>query len=366
MKTTAAIVPTQGAPLELRELQLDDPRPDEVQVRMVASGVCHTDAIVRDQWYPTPLPAVLGHEGAGVVERVGSGVTSVVPGDHVLLSFASCGSCSSCLSGSPSYCTDFYGRNFSGARTDGSTAFTDTDGSPVSSHFFGQSSFARLSNVNESSVVKVPSTAPLELLGPLGCGIMTGSGAVLNVLDPEAGSSFVVFGSGAVGLAGLLAAVVANAAIIIAVDVVDSRLELAASLGATHTINGRNEDVVAGIKEITAGGANYALDTTGNPVVFRQMVDSLGLRGHGALVGAAAPGTEAAIDIGSILLTGLKLSMVIEGDAVPQIFIPKLIALYEAGRFPFDRLVKKYPISEINTAFADSESGATIKPVVVF
>lgn len=366
MKTTVAIVPAKGAPLELRELELDDPRPNEVQVRMVASGVCHTDAIVRDQWYPTPLPAVLGHEGAGVVERVGSGVTSVVPGDHVLLSFASCGSCSFCLSGSPSYCTDFYGQNFSGTRTDGSTAFTDADGSPVSSHFFGQSSFARLSNVNERSVVKVSATAPLELLGPLGCGILTGSGAVLNVLDPEAGSSFVVFGSGAVGLAGLLAAVVANAATIIAVDVVDSRLQLAASLGATHTINGRTEDVVARIKDITGGGAQYALDTTGNPMVFRQMVDSLGLRGHGALVGAAAPGTEASIDIGSILLTGLKLSMVIEGDAVPQTFIPKLIALFEAGRFPFDRLVKKYALADINTAFADSESGATIKPVVVF
>ena len=366
MKVTAAVALAKGEPLVIQELILDAPRATEVQVRMVASGVCHTDAIVRDQLYPTPLPAVLGHEGAGIVEGIGDGVTSVEVGDHVLLSFSSCGVCSSCVSGHPSYCIHLYDLDFSGARPDGSTAFTADDGTPVSSHFFGQSSFASVSNVAERSVVKISKDAPLELMGPLGCGIQTGAGAVLNVLRPEAGSSIAIFGSGAVGMSGLLAAVVANATTIIAVDIVDSRLEFAKTLGATHTINSKNEDAVARIREITGGGVNYALDTTGNKFVFAQMTKSLGVLGHGALVGAAAPGTESPIDIGSLLLSGLKISMVIEGDSVPQTFIPQLISLYEAGVFPFDKLVKKYDFANINEAFADSESGVTLKPVVIF
>lgn len=366
MQVKAAVATVKEQPLEIVELEVDDPRADEVQVRMVATGVCHTDAIVRDQWYPVPLPAVLGHEGAGIVERVGAGVTSVQPGDHVVLSFASCGVCASCQKGHPAYCVEFYQRNFGGTRPDESTVFTDPDGAPVSSHFFGQSSFASVSNVAERSVVKVSPDAPLDLLGPLGCGVQTGAGAVLNVLRPGPGSTFVLFGTGAVGLSGLLAAVAAGATTVIAVDIVDSRLEFAKTVGATHTINSKNEDPVARIKEITGGGADFALDTTGNKFVFRQMVDSLGLLGHGALVGAAKPGTESPVDIGSSLLSGAKVSFVIEGDAVPQEFIPRLIAMHAAGKFPFDKLVKHYDFDDINQAFEDSESGRTLKPVLRF
>jgi aryl-alcohol dehydrogenase len=366
MQVKAAVATTKEQPLEILELEIDEPRADEVQVRIVAAGVCHTDAIVRDQWYPVPLPAVLGHEGAGIVEKVGEGVTSVKPGDHVVLSFASCGVCASCHKGHPAYCVEFYDRNFGGARADKSTVFSTADGSPVSSHFFGQSSFASVTNVVERSVVKVADDAPLDLLGPLGCGIQTGAGAVLNVLQPTPGSTFVLFGTGAVGLSGLLAAVAAGATTVIAVDIIDSRLEFAKTVGATHTINSKNEDPVARIKEITGGGADYALDTTGNKFVFRQMVDSLGLLGHGALVGAAKLGTESPVDIGTSLLSGAKISFVVEGDSVPQEFIPRLIALHAAGRFPFDKLVKHYDFDDINTAFEDSESGRTLKPVLRF
>ncbi|MFE5375796.1 NAD(P)-dependent alcohol dehydrogenase [Streptomyces mirabilis] len=365
MKVTAAVAIGRGKPLVLKELDLEEPGPGEVQVRMVASGICHTDAIVRDEVYSTPMPVVLGHEGAGVVEKVGPGVTTVERGDHVLLSFSTCGTCASCANGHPSYCEQFFGLNFSGRRTDGTTAFTG-NGEAIGSHFFGQSSFSSVSNVVERSVVKMPPTVPLELLGPLGCSVPTGAGAVLNVLDPEASSSFVVFGAGAVGMSALLAARVANCSPVIAVDIVDSRLELAKELGATHVINSRSEDVVERIKAITDGGADYALDATGNRDVFRSMVDSLGSRGHAALVGLAPPGTEVAIDIGSIVLTGAKISMVIEGDMVPHTFIPRLVSLYQDGRFPFDKLIKPYPFAEINTAFEDSRSGATLKPVVVF
>ncbi|MTE22674.1 NAD(P)-dependent alcohol dehydrogenase [Microbacterium sp. ZXX196] len=365
MKVTAAVATAPEQPLDIRELELDDPRPLEVQVRLVASGVCHTDAIVRDQWYPVPLPAVLGHEGAGVVEKVGAGVTSVAPGDKVVLAPASCGTCTQCIGGHPAYCTKFYELNFGGARPDGSTMFRDGDTS-VASNFFGQSSFASVTNVNERGVVKVADDAPLDILGPLGCGIQTGAGAVLNVLRPGPGSSIVIFGTGAVGMAAMLAAVASGCTTIIMVDIVDSRLEFARELGATHTINSRGTDPVEAVKEITGGGANFALDSTGVKFVFPQMVASLGTRGHGALVGASPLGTEAPFDIGTLLLTGLTVSMVVEGDSVPQEFIPKLIDMHARGLFPFDKLVKHYAFADINEAFADSESGATLKPVVTF
>lgn len=365
MRVTAAVARVAAAPLEIVELELDEPKAGEVRVRMVATGVCHTDALVRDQVLPTPLPVVLGHEGAGVVDAVGEGVTIVVPGDHVVLGFDSCGSCASCRSGHPAYCETFPAHNFGGSRADGTTSLSD-EGTAVSSHFFGQSSFATFANVSERSVAKVPHSAPLDILGPLGCGLTTGAGAVLNVLRPEAGASIVIFGTGAVGCAALLAAVVANCSTIVMVDIVPGRLELALELGATHVVDSRNEDAVEAVKRITGGGAQFALDTTGNAKVFRQMVDSLAVRGHGVLVGAAPAGTDATIDIGTFLTRSPTISGVIEGDAVPQNFIPLLVELYEAGRFPFDRLVKKYPFERINEAFEDSAKGLTIKPVVVF
>lgn len=367
MKTRAAVAREARAPLTIEELDLDEPRPDEVQVRMVASGICHTDAIVRDQWYPVPLPAVLGHEGAGVVERVGSAVNGFQAGDKVVVGYNSCGRCAQCLGGHPAYCENFYAVDFAGTRfSDGSKAFTDAQGQPVSSHFFGQSSFAEVSNVSARCLVKVPADAPLELLGPLGCGLQTGAGAVLNVLKPGPGESFVLFGTGAVGLSGLMAAVASGATTVIAVDVVDSRLEFAKSVGATHVINSRNEDVVQRVREITGGGARYALDTTGVPAIFPQMIQSLRVRGHAAMVGAARPGDTVPLDTGSLLLTGATISVVLEGDSVQQEFIPKLISLHAAGKYPFDKLIRTYPFENINDAFHDSEIGVTLKPVVLY
>lgn len=365
MKITAAVATEPKTPFDVVELDLDDPRPDEVQIRLVATGVCHTDAIVRDQWYPTPLPAVLGHEGAGVVEKVGSAVNSVRPGDHVVLSFNRCGACKLCLTGHPAYCENFYAHNFAGQRSDGTTALS-LNGRQFSSHFFGQSSFASHANVAERSVVRVPEDTPLEILGPLGCGIQTGAGAILNVLQPRPGSAVVVFGAGAVGLSAVLAAKLRNATTIVCVDVVPERLEFALELGATHTVDARADDQIEQIRSITGGGADYALDTTGVAAVFRTMTDCMAVLGHAALVGASALGTESTIDIGTQLLSGQKISLVIEGDSMPQVFIPELIHLHQAGLFPFDRLVKSYPLEQINQAFDDSHSGGTLKPVVVF
>ncbi|CAN5697463.1 NAD(P)-dependent alcohol dehydrogenase [soil metagenome] len=322
-----------------------------------------TRTIVRDQWYPVPLPAVLGHEGAGVVERVGDRVSKVQPGDHVVLTYRSCGLCVNCKRGAPAYCLDLYDQNFGGARPDGSNALS-SDGEEIHGHFFGQSSFATYALAAERNTVKVREDVPLELLGPLGCGIQTGAGGVLNALHPEAGSSIAVFGTGSVGMSAVMASRVAGCATIIGVDLSADRLELARDLGATHTINAsETENVVEAIQEITGGGADYTVETTAVPAVFRQAVDSLTLLGECGLIGAAALGTEVSLDMNNILF-GRKVRGIIEGDSIPDIFIPRLIELYTQGRFPFDRLVKFYDLNDINQAAEDSEGGGTLKPVL--
>ncbi|MEC3853911.1 NAD(P)-dependent alcohol dehydrogenase [Paenarthrobacter ureafaciens] len=367
MKITAAVVQEADADLVLRELELDEPRSDEIRVRLVATGVCHTDAAILHQLYPTRLPIVLGHEGAGVVEAVGQAVTGIRPGDHVILSVNSCGHCVKCLTGDSAYCEDLFARNFGAARADGTTSLT-AGGEPVGSHFFGQSSFASHANVAARSVVVVDANLDeLALLGPLGCGFQTGAGAVLNELRPAPGSTLAVFGTGAVGTAALMAARVAGCAKIIAVDVVPERLELARELGATDVINSRSEDPAERLHQITSGrGLDFALDTTGIPAVLRTAVEALAIRGTAALVGAAKPGTEASFEIGASLTRGWTFKTIVEGSAVPQVFIPALISLWRTGRFPFDKLVKTYPLAAINDAFADSANGTTVKPIVLF
>ena len=292
---TAAVAREPRAPLSIEELHLDDIRPGEARIRLVAVGVCHTDAIVRDGIYPTPLPAVLGHEGAGIVEAVGSAVTTVKPGDHVIMSAAYCTHCLQCRTGHPAYCENIFAEDFGGRRTsDGTAAFSTPEGEEVSSHFFGQSSFATHANVVESSLIRVPSDVPLESVAFFGCGMQTGAGAILNELRPPAGSSVAISGSGAVGLAAVMAARVAGATTIIAIDVHDSRLELARELGATHVINARSADTTERLLHITGGkGVDFILDTTAAPQVLTKLAKSLGIRGTLALVGAAKPGTEA-------------------------------------------------------------------------
>lgn len=366
MQVKAAVARAQGDPFTIEQLELDEPRHNEVRVRLVATGVCHTDAIVRDGVYPTPLPAVLGHEGAGVVEAVGDSVTTVRPGDHVVLAAAYCGHCTRCRLGQMAYCENLFAADFGGRRSDGSTAFS-SDGEVVSSHFFGQSSFATHTNAVEESVVKVDPDVPLEHLGPLGCGFNTGAGTVLNELRPEIGSTLAVFGTGAVGAASVMAAKVADCATIIAVDIHDSRLGTARDLGATHTINTATEDLGARLSEITGGlGVDYVVDTVGRPELLRAAADSLGIRGTVALVGAARPGTEATFEVGASLVKGWTFKTVVQGSSVPQVFIPQLIHLWRQGRFPMEKLMRNYELEEINQGFADSASGTTVKPVIVF
>lgn len=361
---TAAVTRAKGAPFALEPARIRAPKGDEVLVRIVATGMCHTDMIVRDQYYPVPLPAVLGHEGSGVVEAVGPLVQGLAVGDHVVLTYGYCGHCLSCGSGQAAYCQEFFGRNFSGADPHGQSAIQDEKGETLHDHFFAQSSFATYALSRENNTVKVSTEAPLELLGPLGCGIQTGAGAVINSLKVTPGSSFAAFGAGAVGLSAVLAAQVAGATTIIAVDVVASRLELALELGATHVVNSKETDPVAAIREITGSGVKFALESTGRPTVLRQAVDALGLRGSVGVVGAPALGTTAEFDVNDLLLGGKTIRGIVEGDSVPQKFIPELVNLYLQGRFPFDRLVKYYDFAQINQAAEDSEKGITLKPII--
>lgn len=361
---TAAVTRTQGAPFTIEPARIREPRGTEVLVRVIATGLCHTDLIVRDQYYPVPLPAVLGHEGAGVIEAVGPGVMTLAPGDHVVLTYGACGHCNPCAGGHGAYCDHFFGLNFGGADLDGGNVIQTPDGTPLHDHFFAQSSFATYALAQENNAIKVPDDAPLDLLGPLGCGIQTGAGAVLNALRVPAGSSFASFGAGAVGLSAVMAARIAGATTIIAVDIVPSRLELARELGATHVINSRDTDPVQAIIDITGRGADYALESTGRPEVLAQGIEALGSLGTMGVVGAPKLGTTSDFDVNNLILRGRSIRGIVEGDSVPQIFIPQLVELHRQGRFPFDKLVRFYPLDQINQAAKDSETGITLKPVL--
>jgi aryl-alcohol dehydrogenase len=361
---TGATIRQKGGPFQVEKLFLDEPRPDEVLVRVVATGMCHTDMVARDQLYDVPLPIVLGHEGAGVVEEIGASVKKIKAGDHVVLTYMWCGHCKPCLRGDLTYCENFYPLNFGGAREDGSTGTREAGGGAIHDHFFGQSSFGTCALVHERNVIRVPHNAPLELLGPLGCGIQTGAGAVINALKVTPGSSFATFGGGAVGLSAVMAARVAGATTIIVSDVVPSRLELAKELGATHAVNSRETDPVTAVREITGGGADFTLESSGRPAVLRQAIDALAIGGTCGIVGAPALGTEASFDVNGVMTAGKRIIGIVEGDSKPDLFIPALVELYKQGRFPFDKLVKFYTLDQINQAAEDSEKGVTIKPVI--
>jgi aryl-alcohol dehydrogenase len=363
MQVTAAVVRERSGPFVIDTLELTDPRPDEVLVRVVASGMCATDLHGRDGYYATPYPCVFGHEGAGVVEAVGSGVSTIAIGDHVIMSFPWCGNCANCRCDMHSHCQQSFAWKFSGTRPDGSTLL-GKNGTPVYSAYFQQSSFSSHAIANERFVVKVRKDAPLDLIGPFACSAQTGAGAVFNSMKPKPGDSFAVFGVGAVGLSGLMASKSAGCDPIIAVDIHDSRLELARELGATHTINHTaRRDVVGEIRKITGEGVRFSLETSAQPSVFREAVEALMPAGTCVLLGSARSGTEVTFDM-AFLQFGRVVHGVIQGESHPKEFIPQLVDLLMQGKMPVERMISFYDIADINRAAQDSASGATIKPVL--
>ena len=367
MKIQAAVAWEAGATLSIEEFNLDDPRDDEILVKVEAVGVCHTDDNARLGRLPVVFPIILGHEGAGTVERVGKDVTKVGPGDRVLFTPDYCGKCEQCVLGKTPYCDQVVTVTFTGTRPDG-TPRAHQNGKPVRASFFGQSSFATHSLVTERNIIPVAPDAPLRYLAGFTCGVQTGAGAILNAMPVNSASKVAIWGTGAVGLAAVMAAKASGAAEIVAIDRVGHRLALAAELGATATIDTAQgqelADVAAAVVKLTGRGVDVALDTTGNPAVILAEVQSLATHGTASVI--TSSGAPISLPPGDLLLKGRQLRGTMGGHINPTIFIPRLLDLHAQGRFPVDRLVRNYSFSQLNEAIADSLAGVTIKPVLTF
>ncbi|MES2682006.1 MAG: NAD(P)-dependent alcohol dehydrogenase [Pseudomonadota bacterium] len=366
LSATAAVLRQVGGPFVIESIDVASPRDYEVRVKMVAVGMCHTDLVARDG-FPVPMPIVLGHEGSGVVESVGSKVSTVKPGDHVVLSFNSCDTCPSCSDAKPAYCYNFLANNFSGVRPDDGTTALSQNGTQIAGNFFGQSSFGSVAVAHERNAVAIDKSLPLDIMGPLGCGVQTGAGAVVNSLGLKKGQSLAIFGGGAVGLSGLLGARAVDAGIVIVVEPNEGRRKLALELGATHVIDPKAEsDVLTKIKELSGGGVTHAFDTTGIPAVIGVAMETMLPNGMLGLVAVPPPDATLPANLMSMLIRGVGAKYITEGDAKPKEFIPRMIEWYKAGKFPFDKLITKFPFAQINEAAHASEKGGAIKPVLVF
>jgi aryl-alcohol dehydrogenase len=367
VKAIAAVLEEKDAPFELQEMDICEPRADEILVKIAAVGMCHTDLSVRSQATPFPLPGVLGHEGVGVVQQVGAEVGDLRAGDKVVLSFDSCGSCPACRAGKVVYCQHWIALNLlGGSRLDGSTTVRRTRG-PLYGHFFGQSSFASHAVVSARSAVKVDdNVVDLSALAPLGCSVQTGAGAILNVARPEPGSSVAIFGAGGVGLVAVMAAMLTPAAQVIAVDVNAARLRLASELGATHTVNPADGDPLYALAELTGGlGVDYAIETSGRLSVLEQAISALASAGTCVVIGAPPLGSHINVDVPNLLGRGIRLIGTNQGDSNPREFIPRLIELHQQGRLPFEKLTRSYAFDQINVAAKDTAAGGAIKPVMI-
>ncbi len=359
--TTAAVVYEPGGQFTLETVELDEPRGDEILIRVDACGVCHTDLIAQGEL--TPLPAVLGHEGTGVVEAVGNAVHRVKPGDRVVVSYPWCGACPKCAEGRPYICNDAIALSFDGTRADGSVPIS-LDGTPISSAFFQQSTFARHALTLERDVVRIDNDMPAELLAALPCGIQTGAGSIINTFRASARDNLVVFGAGAVGLSAVMMARVLGLSPIIAVDIHRVRLDLALELGATHALDAREGEVPRRVLEIVPGGMHFALETSSNEQALEDAVACLGMEGVCGMVTAPRFGEKYPFSPSDVMIKAASLRGIIQGSSVPGTFLPRLIELQQQGQFPVERLVRTYDFADINQAFADSHDGTAVKPVL--
>lgn len=366
--STAAVAREPHGPFSVETIEVEAPRAGEVRVKIAGVGLCHTDLVFRDQLAPFALPGVLGHEGAGTIEAIGDGVEGLAIGDEVVVGFSSCGACPRCAEHLPSYCQNFVPLNYAGMRLeDGSIAYAQ-DGARVTSHFFGQSSFSALTVTRATNVVKVDTShVALELLGPLGCGFQTGAGGVMRSLACPAGSSIAIFGGGPVGLAAVMGAVIQGCSTIILVEPIAARRDVALELGATHVIDPTaTDDLAAALKDIVLLGLDFAFDTSGIVPVIEAGLAALGAHGAIGLVGVPSQADAAiSVNIAALMTPGHRILGIIEGDSDPQQFIPELLAHHAAGRFPFDRLIRTFPLAEINEAIAAQARGECIKVVLI-
>jgi S-(hydroxymethyl)glutathione dehydrogenase / alcohol dehydrogenase len=367
MKTKAAVLFEVGKRLEIEDVDVMPPKAGEALVHMAAAGVCHSDLHVMTGHLYAPLPAILGHEGSGVVEDVGPGVTSVRAGDHVLpLWRLSCGECEYCTGSRPALCPSGTQIRMTGRLSDGTTRFAlgDTE----LKHFAGVSSFAEYSVIPEKALLKIPDDLPLERAALLGCAVVTGVGAVLNAAQVRAGTSVAVFGAGGIGLNAIQGAALAGAEKIIAVDLLESKLEYARQFGATHTVNASSGDPVEQVRALTGGrGVDYAFEAIGVPKVMRQAYDTLAKRGMAVLIGVTPMTTEVSVPVMSLVFEERVLTGSVYGSSRPRVDIPRLIGLYRAGKLKLDELLTRtYPFEQINEAYEALERGEVARSVVTF
>jgi S-(hydroxymethyl)glutathione dehydrogenase/alcohol dehydrogenase len=361
----AAVLYETKQPLVIEEVTLDEPKQDEVRVKIKATGICHSDYHVIDgSWHAWSLPVVMGHEAAGIVEAVGPGVTQVRPGDHCILSWTtSCGRCRNCVGGEPSLCDGF--SHPTGTAVDG-TYRVHKGNQPISTAVaFG--SFAEQVVCHESQAIPIRQDMPWDKAALIGCATMTGVGAVLNTARVEPGATIAVFATGGVGLNVIQGGTLVNASQIIGVDLLDNRLAYARQVGATHVINSSCEDPVKAIKELTGGrGVDYAFDAIGLPTVSRQAYDATRRGGTTIIVGMAPTGAE--IPVPSDIPSDAKtLKGCFYGSTRPAIDFPKLVDLYMQGRLKLDQIVSRtYHLDEINEAFDALARGENARGVVVF
>lgn len=362
MNIKAALIEKKGDPFVISELELRPPQQGEVLVKVVACGVCHTDDVARNQIIPVPLPAVFGHEGCGIILETGPGVTEFKAGDKVGFSYGYCGSCEACRTGKPYGCKENRRLNFSGVQFDNTKRLWKDD--TFVSSFFGQGAFATHAVVHVNNLIPVAEDIDLKMVAPMGCGIQTGAGAILNYLKPSADSSVIITGCGPVGLSAVMAAKIAGCTTIVACDVVSSRLDLALEFGATDVINSKEvTDVPARVRELTGGlGCHYAIDCTGNGNCVRQSLNCTRSLGTCVVLGATQ---ELTIHVEEELMgVGKTLVGLVEGCSVPKVFIPQLLNYYRKGMFPFDKLITYYPFEQINQAFEDTKNGSVLKAVL--
>lgn len=359
MKIRAAVARGDGR-LAIEACTLDAPGPGEVRVRVEAVGICHTDLLAASGRFGTPLPAVLGHEGLGRIERLGPGVDGLAVGDRVLMSYGACGTCGACADAAPAYCRHALDFNLFGRRLDGGGPIT-LGSESITGHFFGQSSFATHAVARARNVVPVGDDLPAEVLCPLACGAQTGAGAVSGVLGVGPGDTLGVFGCGTVGLSGVMAARVAGCARVVAIDRLAPRLELARALGATETICVEGEGLARALAEMKL---TAALDTTGHPEVIATAFGALRPRGRMAVAGVSPRRATIAVDLNRLMSSGRSLRGTVEGDADPREAIPRMIGWHRAGRFPIERLTRRYAFEQIDEAVADMAAHRVIKPIV--
>lgn len=367
MDARAAVLEAPNGPWAIETIRLEPPGEGQVMVRITAAGICHTDLIFASGAMGSPFPLVLGHEGAGIVQAVGPGVTDLVPGDKVLLTFDSCGTCSCCAQGDPSYCHNFMPLNFAVADVAGRVTARRKDGAALATRFFGQSSFGSHAVGNRRNVLKIDAGADETVLAPLGCGIQTGAGAVLRSLKAQAGSDIVVMGGGAVGLSAVMAARIAGCREIILIEPNPDRRALALELGATQVIDPAGTDTAAAVRAICPAGVANVLDTSGNPSAIGAALGMLAP--HGALGLVGIPGALDAVlplPLVPVISAGFRVIGIIEGDSDPATFLPELLAHHAAGRLPVERLVRHYPFDQIATAIDDAHHGRVIKAVLTF